>query len=362
MGSQIGKTFKTTVFGESHGTAVGCVIEGIPAGTVLDMAHIKKRMSQRRPGQGTHSTPRQEKDSFEIVSGVVEDVTTGTPLTMLIRNHDTRSKDYSRTKDLMRPSHADFTGHVKWDGNNDYRGGGHFSARLTAAVVFSGAIAEQLLKAMGIDILTQIESIGSQTAESLVIRPELESLRMAFDEKGIWISSEHEASFLEEVEQARSELDSVGGVVETIVTGMPVGIGGPMFDTIEGRLSYGLFGIPAVKGISFGDGFAFGAARGSEVNDAFGIKEGQIVTETNHNGGINGGISNGMPIHFRCVFKPTPSIAREQKTVNIKTMTEETLQIEGRHDPCVAIRGAIVVKAVTAMTLYDLIRTEAPHV
>ncbi len=358
MGSQIGEIFKVSVFGESHGTAIGCVIEGIPAGTKLDLDLIKKRMAQRKPGQGSHSTPRQEGDRFEILSGFFEDHTTGTPLCMMIKNHDTRSNDYEKTKSLLRPSNADYTGTVKWHGANDFRGGGHFSARLTAPLVFAGAIAEQLLNEQNIKILSQVESVGAVKGDSLSNYRDLESLFDKFDTSSLLIQPEIESSVLEEVEKARLSLDSVGGVVETLVLGMPVGVGNPIFDTIESELSYGLFGIPAVKGVSFGLGFDFTQMRGSEANDAFVMNEGIVRTRTNHNGGINGGISNGMPIWFRCAFKPTPSIARQQDTVNLETLKEEKIEIVGRHDPCVALRGAVVVKAVTAIKIYDLIRKE----
>ena len=358
MGSQIGEIFKISIFGESHGTAIGCVIEGIPAGTKLDLDLIRKRMAQRKPGQGSFTTPRQEGDRFEILSGFFKDQTTGTPLCMMIKNHDTRSKDYEKTKALLRPSHADYTGTVKWHGANDFRGGGHFSARLTAPLVFAGAIAEQLLSEQNIQIISQIESVGAVSCKSLTAYDELKPILEQFDETPLLIHPDYEASVLEEIENARNALDSVGGVVETLVLNMPVGVGNPMFDTIESELSYGLFGIPAVKGVSFGAGFDLPKMRGSEANDAFIIEENVIKTRTNNNGGINGGISNGMPIWFRCAFKPTPSIAKSQETVNLETLKSEKLEIVGRHDPCVALRGAVVVKAVTAIKIYDLIRKE----
>lgn len=356
----LGKIFKVSVFGESHGNGIGCVIEGIPPGTTLDIALIEKRMSQRKPGQGKHTTNRQEADSFEILSGYFEGVTTGTPLCMMIRNKDTRSDDYKKTGNLLRPSHADFTGNIKYAGANDIRGGGHFSARLTAPLVFAGAIAEQLLSEKGIEILTHIKQVGGVECSGMDADLVVNAVR-AIEASDILVLNEFRDKILEEVEAARIELDSVGGIVETVVNNVPVGIGEPIFDTVEGVISYAMFGIPAVKAVSFGNGFDFANMRGSAANDSFIIEDGKIKTATNHNGGVNGGISNGMPILFRCAFKPTPSIARPQRTVDIEAMKEDVIEIVGRHDPCVAIRGAVVVKAVTAIAVYDLMRRTYGH-
>lgn len=354
MSSIIGSRFRVSIFGESHGRGIGCVIEGIPAGLVLDEDLIKKRLRQRKPGKDQYSTPRNEKDAYDIMSGFFMGKTTGTPLMALFKNTDTRSKDYSKSKDFWRPGHADFTGESKYKGANDFRGGGHFSARITAPVVFAGAIAEQLLAEKGVEITGQVFKVGNQEAESfehLALTPEV---KLALDGESYAILPDYRTSFLETVDQARNNLDSVGGVVECVVTGMPVGIGEPFYDSIESKLAHGMFSIPAMKGISFGKGFDFAAMHGSEANDTFECEEGRVVTRSNHNAGINGGISNGMPIWFKCVFKPTASIARQQTTYNKVSQKVENLEIVGRHDPCVALRAVPIVKAMTALALYDL--------
>ena len=356
MGSTYGKHFRVSLFGESHGHSIGCVIEGIPAGTTLDIDFIKKRLFQRKPGKDQYSTPRQEKDAFNIVSGYFMDRTTGTPLCAIFKNGDTRSKDYAALKAAYRPGHADFTGAIKYNGANDYRGGGHFSARITAPLVFAGAIAEQLLNVEGIEIITQIQRVGHLSAESFETLELNADLKAAFDANDYAIHPEMKTSFLEVVDEARLAKDSVGGVVEAIITGLPVGMGEPFFDSFESKMAHGLFAVPAVKGVSFGKGFDFPAMRGSEANDAFFLDGNTVKTKTNNNAGINGGITNGMPVWFNCAFKPTPSIARRQMTLNAATGEVEALDIQGRHDPCVALRGALVVKAMASIVTYDLLR------
>lgn len=356
MGSQYGKHFKVTIFGESHGHSIGCVIEGIPAGTKLNIDLIKRRLFQRKPGKDQFSTPRQERDAFDIISGFFMDHTTGTPLCAVFKNGDTRSKDYSNLKTAFRPGHADYTGSQKYGGANDYRGGGHFSARITAPLVFAGAVAEQLINEEGMQIVTQVQSVGELTAESFETLTLTDELWEAFEADDYPVQPAVKEDFLLVVDEARMAMDSVGGVVEAMVIGAPVGLGEPFFDSFESKLAHGLFAIPAVKGVSFGKGFDMSKMRGSEANDEFYLDGDTVKTKTNNNAGINGGITNGMPIWFKCAFKPTPSIAKRQMTLNMTSGEVEPLEIKGRHDPCVALRGAAVVRAMTAIVTYDLWR------
>lgn len=338
MGSQWGKYLKVTVFGESHGKGVGCVVEGLPAGMVIDEAHLKMRMDQRRPGQGDLVTPRSESDDIQWLSGVLEGKLTGAPLTLWIENQNTRSKDYEEQKEIFRPSHADYTAFKKYHGHNDGRGGGHFSARLTAPLVALGALCEQLLNKSQIEIHSQMVSAGGVSLE-------VDAPRDLYVDPAIAL----------EIKGAKEANDSIGGEVLTHVYGLPVGLGTPMFDSVEGQLSLAIFGIPGVKSVAFGAGTSFSKMRGSEANDAFCFEEGRVKTRSNHSGGINGGISNGMPIEFRCVFRPTSSIGMAQTSLNFSNHLEESFVITGRHDPCIALRGTAVVRAVTAMVMLDLL-------
>ena len=321
-----------TIFGESHGPAIGVTLEGVPAGIELDWAFIRSELARRAPGKDPTSTPRKEADEPEVLSGLFEGRTTGTPLCAVIRNTDTRSKDYSQLKDMPRPGHADYTGQVRYGGYNDYRGGGHFSGRLTAPLVFAGAVAKLVLKERGIGVtarVSQIAGIQDPTPEQA------------------------QAAILE----AKAEQDSVGGCIRCAVTGMPAGVGAPDFGcNVEGIFSQHLFAVPAVKGIAFGAGFGFAAMRGSEANDAFCLEDGQVRTRTNHTGGVNGGITNGMPVEFEVVFRPTPSISRPQQTVSLSRMEETELTIEGRHDPCVVLRALPVVEAAAALAACEVLR------
>ncbi len=333
----MGTLLKWTLFGESHGTGVGCVLEGLPAGIKIDRALLERRMAERRPGQSGLTTPRREGDVVRFLSGVLDDVTTGAPLTVFIENRDQRSKDYEALRRRYRPSHADYTGAVKYDGYNDYRGGGHFSARLTAGVVAAGTLAEQFLSTEGIEIKSRLVSVGPVSVSPAEIEDGCLDARLTAP-----------------IESARRSGDSVGGIVSTAITGLPVGLGGTTFDGIEGRLALGLFGIPGVKGVDFGAGFELSKMHGSEANDCFYENNGCVQTHTNASGGINGGISNGMPVTHRCVFRPTPSIAMTQTSLDFESMTEVAFAIEGRHDPCIAVRGVPVVRAMTALVTADL--------
>lgn len=354
--STYGEKIKLTVFGESHGEAIGAVLSGVPAGYKIDMDKVLVQMARRAPGKDKTATPRLEKDFPEVKSGILNGVTTGAPIACVIENTNTKSKDYSNLLDTPRPSHSDYTAYVKYGGNNDIRGGGHFSGRLTAPIVFAGAVLRQILEEKGIKIAAHISSVADvndKPFNPVEIDDELisELNNSAFP----LIDKSKEKDIREVVENARMNLDSVGGTIECSVVGMPEGIGGPLFEGIEGAISKAIFGIPAVKGIEFGSGFNGTLKRGSENNDAFEYKNGKVVTKTNNCGGILGGISNGMPIIFRTAVKPTPSISKEQESVNLKTGENTTLTVNGRHDPCIVPRAVPVVEAVAAIAVSDLL-------
>lgn len=354
--STYGERIKLTVFGESHGEAIGAVLSGVPAGYKIDMDKVLVQMARRAPGKDKTATPRLEKDFPEVKSGILNGVTTGAPIACVIENTNTKSKDYSNLLDTPRPSHSDYTAYVKYGGNNDIRGGGHFSGRLTAPIVFAGAVLRQILEEKGIRIAAHISSVADvndKPFNPLEIDDELitELNNSAFP----LIDKSKEKDIREVVENARMNLDSVGGTIECAVVGMSEGIGGPLFEGIEGAISKAIFGIPAVKGIEFGSGFNGTLKRGSENNDAFEYKNGKVVTKTNNCGGILGGISNGMPIIFRTAVKPTPSISKEQESVNLKTGENTTLTVNGRHDPCIVPRAVPVVEAVAAIAVSDLL-------
>ncbi|MBR3893783.1 MAG: chorismate synthase [Clostridia bacterium] len=350
MKNTFGQSVAVTLFGESHGSEIGAVLDGLAPGIRIDEDFIRHRLSLRRPF-GKISTARVEPDEFRIVSGVFEGKTTGTPLCILIPNTNTRSSDYS--KEIPRPGHADYTAECKYHGCQDPRGGGHFSGRLTAALVAAGAIADSVLRECGIRIGTHISRLAG-----ILDRPFdcLDADIAALSDLVFPVLSQSASEAMKrEIELAAKDGDSVGGVLETAVTGLPTGVGEPWFDTVEGILAHALFSIPAVKGVEFGAGFDFASMRGSEANDAFRMANGEVVTVTNHNGGINGGITNGMPILFRCAVKPTPSIFLQQDSVNLETRQNTALSIKGRHDPAVIHRARVVVDSVTALVLCDLL-------
>lgn len=352
MKNTIGNCFTVTLFGESHGKAIGCVLDGVPSGIEVDEAFIAVQMEKRK-GISSISTARREADEVKILSGVFENRTTGTPVCFMIENTDTKSKDYSLTKDIARPGHADYTAEMRYGGFQDYRGGGHFSGRITAPLVAAGALAISMLKSKGIEIGTHISSMGEIKDRDFENYAEdikaLEGLSMPV------LCEKARAEMLAYIESARAEGDSVGGTLATVVTGMPAGVGEPWFDSVEGMLSHGLFSIPGIKGVSFGRGFGLAAMKGSEANDEFRIKDGAVTAVTNNNGGINGGITNGMPLEFTLAVKPTPSIYKKQNTVNFKTMENADLEIKGRHDPAIIHRARVVADSVTALTLCDLL-------
>lgn len=353
MSSQTGKKLKIQIFGESHGEAVGVVIDGLPAGIKIDFDKLNTFMKRRAPG-GRLATPRKEEDKPRFISGVFNGVTTGFPVCAMIENTNTRSGDY-KFKDTPRPSHADFTAAIKYGGFADMRGSGHFSGRLTAPICIAGGIAKQILAQKGIYVGAHLKSVGMAQDESFPMMPTKEDFDTLMKKELPVISDDALDLMIKEIELARDELDSVGGVIECCVIGVPAGLGDPMFDGIENRLAYNLFAVPAVKGVEFGLGFKSSALKGSENNDEFTVEGGRIVTKTNNCGGILGGITNGMPIVLRAAMKPTPSIGRKQTTVNTETGETVSLEIKGRHDPCVAVRAVPVIEAVTALTLLDII-------
>jgi len=350
MSSSFGAKFKISVFGESHGKAVGATIEGLPPGLVLDFEHIEKEMKRRAPLKSDWSTRRGETDDFEILSGEKDGVLTGAPLTVIIKNKDAHSKDYSELKTKPRPGHADYTASVKYEGNHDYRGGGHFSGRLTAPIVFAGAVAKQILKKEGVEIFAHISSVKDEQDLSFEA---VDNKSWDISEKAFPVlDAGAEERMKDTIIQARDNKDSVGGTIECAIVGLAAGVGGPLFGGLEGRISSAIYAIPAVKGIEFGAGFAVSNMLGSEANDEF-FFDNSIKTKTNNCGGILGGISNGMPIVFKAAFKPTPSIGKKQKTVDTKTSKQVELEIKGRHDPCILPRAVPVIEAMSAIVILD---------
>ena len=358
MSGMWGSKIKLSIFGESHGSAIGITIDGLPAGFSIDMDKIMMEMARRAPGKSSLSTPRKESDIPEILSGYFEGKTTGAPLCAIIRNSNTKSKDYSKLKDVMRPGHADYTGAVRYKGFNDYRGGGHFSGRITAPLVFAGAICKQILEVKGIIVSAHINSIGKIKDCSFLESDISDELLNSFKEKELpLINTKLEDEMRQEILSARSSGDSIGGTIECAILGVSPGIGDPFFDSVESTLAHLMFSVPAVKGIEFGKGFDISKMRGSEANDEYYLENGNIKTKTNNNGGILGGITNGMPIIFNVAIKPTASIFKEQNTVNIITMEETTLCIEGRHDPCIVQRALPVIEAVAAIGITELMNS-----
>lgn len=361
MSSQMGKHITVEIFGESHAAAIGMTLDGIPAGEQIDMDTLLAFMQRRAPGRNAFSTARHEDDIPEFLCGLYENVTTGAPITAIIRNKDTRSGDYANLQDLPRPSHADYTASVRYGGKNDVRGGGHFSGRLTAPLCTAGGIALQILARRGIEIgahLAKVAGVSDTPFDPLNPKARLhEAGRKAFPV----LSDEAGAAMQSEIQAAKKDGDSVGGVIECAVVGVPAGRGNPMFDGVENRLAAALFGIPAVRGVEFGSGFAAADMLGSAHNDSFASQNGKIVTTTNHSGGIQGGITNGMPILFRIAIKPTPSIYKEQQTVNLRTGENAILQIHGRHDPCIAVRAVPVTEAVAALCILDILSEVETH-
>ena len=354
MKNTFGSSVSVTLFGESHGKAVGAVLDGIAPGITVDDEFIRAQMEKRR-SLGEISTPRKESDEIRIISGVFNGKTTGTPITVLIENQNTKSADYSQRRTVVRPGHADYTAYEKYHGYSDPRGGGHFSGRITAGLVATGAIALDALRKKGIYVATYIKRLAKISDRDFDFERIDEDI-CELDQKSFGVLDDTAAEqMISEVKNAQRDGDSVGGILESCIVGLPSGVGEPWFDTLEGVLSHILFSIPAIKGVEFGDGFALADMRGSESNDEFCISDGEVITKTNRMGGILGGISNAMPITVRCAVKPTPSIFKEQNTVDIDRMENTPLSIKGRHDPAVVHRARVVVDSAIALALADML-------
>jgi len=356
MSSEFGNTLRVGVFGESHGRAIGVTMQNLPAGEAIDLVVLEGFLDRRRPGKNALSTARNEPDRPVFLSGLIDGKTTGSPLCAIIENRDARSRDYSELADKPRPGHADYTAFLKWAGAADMRGGGHFSGRLTAPLCIAGGIAKQILARRNIFVGAHLASVAGIADEAFPLHPTQEQFDKITEKEFPVINDTQGCAMQEAILTASRAGDSVGGVIECAAIGFPGGIGNPMFDGVENRLSAAIFGIPAVKGLEFGAGFAASAICGSENNDPFRIDEdGNITTTTNYAGGILGGISTGQPIVLRVAMKPTPSIAKAQQTVSLSKMENAELIVHGRHDPCVAHRAVPVVEAVTALVLLDFL-------
>lgn len=349
-----GKNIQVSVFGQSHSKAIGAVIDGLPAGFAVDEKRVHAFMARRAPGRAKFATSRKEPDSPVVLSGLLDGVTCGAPLGVMIENTNTRSQDYDNLRLTPRPAHSDYAAAVRYNGFNDIAGGGHFSGRLTAPLCFAGAICLQILEEKGVSVRAHIASVAG-IEDTPFDKVHVQTDDIAAKPFPV-LSNEQGEKMQAAIEEARMNCDSVGGVIECAVVGLPAGVGDPMFDGVENQLAKNLFGIPAVKGLEFGSGFAGSALRGSENNDPFCVAEsGEIRTVTNNHGGILGGITSGMPVVFRVAIKPTASIAKPQQSVHLETKTEETLRIVGRHDPCIVPRAVPVVEAVTAITVLDML-------
>lgn len=358
MSGMWGNKLKVSIFGESHGVGIGVTIDGFPAGFEIDMDSIMKEMARRAPGMSKLSTARKEADKPEILSGFFNGRTTGTPLCAVIRNSDMHSQDYGKLKDIMRPGHSDYPGYIKYNGFNDYRGGGHFSGRITAPLVFAGAICKQILESKGITIGTHVNSIGEIKDKSFYdVELSKELLEELKTKELPLLAPEKEEEMRNIILEAKKDQDSVGGTIECTVLGIDAGIGNPFFDSVESTLAHLMFSVPAVKGIEFGKGFEMTKLRGSTTNDSYYYEGDKVKTHTNNNGGITGGITNGMPILFKVAVKPTSSISKPQKTINIAEKKEEELVVVGRHDPCIVQRAIPVIEAVTAIGILELLNS-----
>lgn len=355
MSTVWGNKIKLTVFGESHSEAMGVVIDNLPAGVKLDMAEIEREMARRAPNSGEFSTPRKEGDKVEIVSGYFDDKTTGTPLCGIIRNTNTKSSDYSQLKSVFRPGHSDYGYYLKSGGNNDYRGGGHSSGRLTATLVFAGAVCKQLLRQKGVEIGAHILSIKDIEDKPLGVEINPAELSALTYKTFPLIDESLFDKMRETILSAREDGDSVGGVIECAAVGLKGGIGEPFFDSIESHVASLLFSVPAVKGVQFGKGYDLTKMYGSEANDPFRYEGDKVITSTNNNGGILGGLSTGMPIVFNVAIKPTPSIFKQQNTIDVAAKENTVLSLKGRHDSCIVVRAVPVIEAVCAIALYDLL-------
>lgn len=354
MSSTYGKNYKISVFGQSHSKGIGITVDGIPAGEKIDLIKLQSFMDRRAPGKAKFATTRKEADKPEFLSGLVNDTTCGAPLCAIIYNTNAHSSDYNNIVDIPRPAHADYAAQVKFKGFQDVSGGGHFSGRLTAPLCIAGGIAKQILERKGIEIFAHISSIKDVSDDTFdKINPDTEYLKEVASKSFPTLSDEKGKVMQEVIEQARLDQNSVGGTIECVVTGLKAGIGDPMFDGMENKIASAIFGVPAVKGIEFGNGFDATEIYGSENNDEFYYEGGEVKTKTNNHGGILGGITSGMPLYFKVGIKPTPSISKEQNSISFSKKSDEKLVIKGRHDPCIVPRAVPVIEAVTAIAIYD---------
>ena len=353
MSSTYGENLKLSIFGQSHGPAIGMTLDGIPAGLPVDLEVLQVFLNRRAPGQNNWSTPRREEDRPEFLSGLLDGFTCGAPIAAVIYNKNTRSGDYANLRDCPRPGHADYTAQVKYGGFQDAAGGGHFSGRLTAPLCIAGGLCKQWLAEMGICVGARIAAIAGEADDIALdpLHPQLERIGRDFPV----LSPAAGERMRQKIAQARAEGDSVGGLIECCITGLPAGVGEPMFGGVESRIAQIVYGIPAVKAVEFGVGCSASSLRGSQCNDAFSVEDGRIVTLTNNTGGILGGITNGMPVIFRTTIKPTPSISCQQQSISLSRMEETELVVKGRHDPCIVPRAVPVVEAAAAIAIYDLI-------
>ena len=355
MSSTYGESLKLSIFGQSHGAAIGMTLDGIPAGLPVDADKLQSFLNRRAPGQNDWSTPRREEDQPEFLSGILDGYTCGAPIAAIIHNKNTRSGDYANLKDQPRPGHADYAAQIKYGGYQDCAGGGHFSGRLTAPLCIAGGLCKQWLETHGVSISAHIASIKNIQDRSFnELKPEIDAVDSAFPV----LDRDTGEKMRNCIEEARKNCDSVGGVIECAITGLPIGLGEPMFGGMESRIAQIIYGIPAVKGLEFGAGFSAAGMYGSENNDGYQIENGRINTITNHAGGILGGITNGQPLIFRAAIKPTPSIAQQQSTVSIKSTENRTLTIKGRHDPCIVPRAVPVVEAAAAIAIMDALLSQ----
>lgn len=348
-----GNKIKLSIFGESHGAALGIIIDGLPAGKKLDYEEINFFINRRKAGKNKYTSPRKEKDEYKILSGLKDDFTTGAPLTVIFENNNIISRDYGNLENLLRPSHADYPAKIKFKGFNDFRGGGYFSGRITLALTFAGALAKSILKEKNIEIFSHIKKLKYLEDSSFLDNLDIENLKSLRDKDLAFIKPELEDKAQRFLERVRENGDSIGGEIECMCMNLPVGLGSPFFDSLESKIAHLAFSIPAVKGIEFGLGFDFVNKFGSEANDSYYLENENIKTVSNNNGGILGGLSTGMPLIFSVVIKPTPSIALEQKTINIKDMKEEILKINGRHDACIVPRVLPVIESIAALAILD---------
>ena len=348
-----GRRFRLTIVGESHGEMVGVIVDGVPGGVPFDATDVQPALDRRKPGQSILTTQRAESDRVRIRSGVFDGRTTGAPILMEVANEDKRSQDYSNLYDTPRPGHSDYTARVRFDGRNDPRGGGMFSGRLTACWVMAGALAQKVLAAHGVQIAAHAVQVGKVRSDLVL---DVAGIRASVESTPVRCADAmHAAAMVTEVDEARKSGDSVGGIVECVAEGLPPGVGDPLMDSVESAMAHACFAIPAVKGVEFGDGFRFAGKRGSEVIDAYDVAGDRVVTRANHNGGVLGGITTGMPVRFRVAFKPTSSIPLNQQSVDLRTMQPAELRVKGRHDPCIVPRAVPVVEAVAACVLLDLL-------